>query len=138
MIGLAHRLRRKGAGLAAVVPAGTYTRTAIDPAYAYSTITFSSAGTWSSTGGLTRSGTWKTGSGTGADYWIRWTTTAGTLTTGTAGTWQQLSTDRAFGRNQTILGSASCTGTVEIATDAAGTNIIATGTIVLVAEVIAI
>lgn len=135
MIGLAHRLRRKGAGLAAVVPAGTYTRSVIDPADAHSTITFSSAGTWSSTGGPSTSGTWKTGSGTGADYWIRWTTTAGTLTTGTAGTWQQLSTDRAFGRDRTTIGTLSCTGTVEIATDAAGTKIIATGTIVLVAEV---
>lgn len=135
MIGLAHRLRRKGAGLAAVVPAGTYTHTVVDPADADSTITFSSAGTWSSTAVPSTSGTWKTGSGTGADYWIRWTTTAGTLTTGTAGTWQQLSTNRTFGRNRTAIGIVSCTGTVEIATDAAGTNIIATGTIVLEAEV---
>lgn len=133
MIGLAHRLRRKGAGLAAVVPAGTYAHTVLDPADANCTITFSSAGTWSAV--PSASGTWKTGSGTGADYWIRWTTTAGTLTTGTAGTWQQLSTNRTFGRNRTILGIVSCTGTVEIATDAAGTNIIATGTIVLEAEV---
>lgn len=124
-------------GLAASVPAGAYTRTEVSPTDSTCNFQFSSDGTWIVTDDFGSTGSWETGTGTGADYWIRWTTTSGALTTGTAGSWLQLSTSRVFGKTRTLNGAGtdSVTGTVEIATDAAGANIIATGSITLNATV---
>lgn len=48
---------------------------------------------------------------------VRWTNTAGAITIGTAGTWQDMSTSRSFGITDAVVGggAASATGTLEIA-----------------------
>jgi hypothetical protein len=60
---------------------------------------------------------------------VRWTTTAGALTGGdAAGTWWQLTADRTFTISYTgLTGGSSVTGTLALATDGAGANIIASG-----------
>ena len=98
------------------------------------------------TGGVNRkvAGAWVTWSpapaewhrAPGVDYWIRFTLDSGSSPdTGTFGTWQKLhgtsSADREFSETETAgpFGSYIRSGTVkvEIATDAGGTNIVATG-----------
>jgi hypothetical protein len=128
-----------GGGLSASVPAGSYEHYVISPTNAVCNISFNAAGTCSVSAGVSPGSPaqWLTGSGSGADYWVRWTNTSGTLTTGTAGTWQQLSGTRTFGKTRTTnaVGSDIVTGTVEIATDSAGVDVIATGSITLTATV---
>lgn len=96
---------------------GTLTETDLiaSPGVANATLTFNSDGTYAASDG-TPSGNWATpGSvGIGAGYDIRWTTGTGTLSTGTADTWQSLSTNRVYGRNRTGVGSNEATGTIEI------------------------
>lgn len=138
MAGVSGFLRRKAsAALAAAVPAATYFKEALAPADSIVNITFASAGGWSATDESSQTGTWKIGGGTGANYWVRWTNTSGTLSTGTAGTWQQLSSDRTFGVSVTSNsgGLKTTIGTVEFATDSGGANIIASGSITLTAQV---
>jgi len=130
-----------GVGAAAivtvVVPVGIYEHLIAQPTNAVCNITFNTNGTTSVSAGVTGPGpeNWMSG-GSGASYWVRWTNTTGTLTTGTAGTWQQLSTARTFGVTFTTnaAGSKPCVGTVDIATDSGGVTIVATGSIDLKAE----
>ncbi len=129
-------LGRLVSSLAAVVPGGTYTRHETSPTDAVCNLTFNSSGAWTITDDSSSTGTWLTGTGTGANYWVRWTSGIGSLSTGTAGTWQQLNVSRTFGVTFTGLnGSQTATGTVHIATDAGGSNIIATGAFSLNAQV---
>lgn len=65
--------------------------------------------------------------GIGSNYWVRFTPTAGTLSTNGAATFTQLNANRSVTK-QGSTGAASCTFTIEIATDAAGTNIVLTST----------
>ena len=65
--------------------------------------------------------------GVGSSYWIRWTLTAGTFTTGTAGSWLSLATGASVGKAVgSGVGAASATFTVQIASDSAGTTILST------------
>lgn len=73
--------------------------------------------------------------GIGNVHWVRATVTAGTLSTGTAGSWLQLNSNRTWTRAQTVIGSSSVTFTLELATDAAGANIVDTCSVTLLAEV---
>lgn len=120
-----------GGGASVFIPSGDYTATSLTTSVC--NITFSSAGTYSITDDATSSGTWRL-TGASADYDIRWTNTAGTLTTGTAGTWQNLATSRAFGVTRATFGTKTCTGTVEIRS-ATSLLVVATGTITLNATV---
>lgn len=123
--------------LAAFVPTNAYAATSINPSPVTCSITFASSGGWSATdGGALSGGIWKTGGGTGADYWIRWTTTDGALSSGAAGVWQSLAGNQTWTRTHSAIGASSVTGTVEIATDAAGATVVATGSITLWAEVL--
>jgi hypothetical protein len=81
--------------------------------------------------------TWLTAGDSSSNYWVRWTNTSGTLSSGTAGSWLQLSSTREFSVEYTTDadGSKTCTGTLEIAADAAGATILATATITLNAVV---
>ncbi len=82
--------------------------------------------------------TWLTSSGTpSSSYWVRWTNTSGTLSSGTAGSWLQLNSTREFSVTFTDDGggSKSCTGTLEIAADSGGASVLATATITLTATV---
>lgn len=73
--------------------------------------------------------------GIGTSHWVRATVTSGTLTSGTAGTWLQLSSNRTWNKQQTIIGASSVTFTLELATDSGGANIVATCSVTLTAEV---
>ena len=53
-------------------------------------------------------------SGSAGDYEARVTVTSGTLDSGTADTWEVLSTSRRYGVARTTTGSESCTFDVEI------------------------
>lgn len=132
-------MKKLGSGLAAAIPSGSYDNLQISPTDATCNISFNSAGTCSVSAGTTPSSpaNWLTGTGTGANYWIRWTNTSGTLSTGTAGSWLQLNANQTFGVSFTLnsAGSKVCTGTVEIATDSGGANVIASGSITLNAQV---
>lgn len=66
-------------------------------------------------------------SGIGSLYWVKYTPTAGTLTTNDAPTFTQMNATRSVTKagNSSAL---SCTFTIEIALDAAGTNIVFTST----------
>lgn len=76
-----------------------------------------------------------TTAGIGASLWLRATLTSGTFTSGTAGTWQALTTGLIFTRaSPGGVGSSIVTATFEIATDSGGVNIIASGSITLSAE----
>lgn len=126
---------RIGGALAAVVPAGSYVRNETSPTDAICNLTFG-ASTYTISDDFGTSGTWKTGGGGPGNYWVRWSNTSGTLSTGVAGTWQSMAGGPVFGVTFTaVSGSKSCTGTVEIATDAAGTNVIASGSVQLTATV---
>lgn len=127
-----------GLGLRAQVPSGTYIDFATAPDDAIANLTFNSDGTCSVSAGVSPSSpaNWKTGGGAGENYWVRWTIVSGTLSTGTAGVWHSLTSNVTFGRNRTgPAGETSASGTVEIATDSGGINIIATGSITLTAIV---
>ena len=73
-----------------------------------------------------------TTAGVGSGYWIRFTQTSSyssTTETGSArGSWLQLSSDRLFGVSRTLNGAGGRYYTVQIATDSAGSNIVATKT----------
>lgn len=122
--------------VAVVIPAGGYEDYCIQPVNASCSITFKADGTWlvDNANVSDLSGTWRNQAGS---YWIRWTNTSGTLSSGTAGTWQALTIDRTFAVIFTSNsgGGKNCTGNVQIATDSAGTNIIASGSIGLSAVV---
>jgi hypothetical protein len=72
--------------------------------------------------------------GIGSSYWVRWTIVSSSITVpfskvGTDGTWQQLSAARTFGLesgNNNVLGTSEIESYFQIASDSAGTNIVAT------------
>jgi hypothetical protein len=122
--------------LAADVPGGGYIANQNSPDDASCTLTFNSVGTFVFTDDLAESGTWKTGGGTGADYWVRWDNTSGTLSSGTTGSWLQLNSGRSFNVTFTSFnGSKSCTGTVRIASDSAGVNVLDSASVTITATV---
>lgn len=89
-----------------------------------------STSVWVSNGTSGAGANWgtPTTSGAGANYWIRATLSSGSTPSGSAlNTWHQLNAQRGWlvERNSTI-GTTSCTLSVSIATDSAGTNIVAT------------
>lgn len=72
--------------------------------------------------------------GIGSQFWIRATLSSGTSPTGSAlSTWLQLSSAISWRLTQTTNGSKTCTLAISIATDAAGANIVTTGTAVITA-----
>ena len=73
--------------------------------------------------------------GIGSSFWVRATIISGTFTSGTAGSWLQLNAARTWTRNQLVVGAASVQFTLELASDAAGANIVATCTCTLTATV---
>lgn len=93
-----------------------YTRTVTDPADATCSITFGSNGSFS---GIADNGTgysWLV-SGSPGDYSILLTTTAGTLSSGTAGSYLNLGTSRTFAVTRPSVGTKQWTGAVTIRRD---------------------
>lgn len=122
-----------GTGVVSPVPVTTVSDTAVDPGDAIATMTFNSNGTITLSGNLSAGGSnWRdpTQTGVGSSFWIRATKTAGTTHNigATLDTWHSASGAVAFGWSQTTTGTKSATYTIEIATDSAGTNIVATKT----------
>lgn len=79
---------------------------------------------------------WFSTGGAGALYWVRCSPIAGTLSSGTTGVWLALTSNRAFTVTRSSpAGTKSCTATFEIASDAAGTTVVATASIALTAIV---
>ena len=72
-------------------------------------------------------------SGAAGDYESRWTTTSGTLTSGSNGAWENLGTTRTWTRNRVAVGGESCIGTLEIRRASDGL-VITSATIELYAE----
>lgn len=111
-----------------------YTRTVTDPSDATCSITFGSDGNFS---GIADNGTgyaWISG-GVPSGYSILLTTTTGTLSSGTAGSYQNLATSRTFAVTRTTIGTKQWTGTATIRRDvdsvvmAGPTNISLTATV---------
>ena len=113
----------------------TETKLVASPGTADATLIFSSDGTYAAGDG-SPSGNWAApGSvGIGAGYDIRWVTSTGTLSTGTADTWQSLSSARTYGRNRTGVGSNEATGSIQIR-DAVTLSTLTTSSGTLTAEV---
>lgn len=105
------------------------------PTSANATMTFNSDGTYTGTNLV--GGNWATpGSvGVGAGYDIRWVTGTGSLSTGTANTWQSLSSARTYGRSRPTAGINTATGTIQIR-DAVSLSVLTTSAGTLEAEVI--
>lgn len=68
-----------------------------------------------------------TGGTPGTGYWCRFTVTSGTATSNGASSWSQLNSARSISKAASA-GTAGATFTMEIATDAAGANIVFTKT----------
>jgi hypothetical protein len=109
-------------------------RLVASPTTSVASITFNADGTYTRLNGA--SGNWATPTtgGVGAGYDIRWTNVSGTLTSGTAGTWQNLSSARTYGRNRVGVGSATAVGTIEIR-DASTLSVLTSCSTTLFAEV---
>jgi len=69
-----------------------------------------------------------TTTGIGSSYWARVTVTSGSLTSGTTGSWVQLSSNTTWSKNTTGTGGATVLFTLEIASDSGGSNILVTKT----------
>lgn len=65
----------------------------------------------------------QTVTGIGANFYVRFVPTVGSFTTNGASSWQSLGTGRSCSKSATT-GSGSVTFTIQIATDAAGANIV--------------
>lgn len=64
----------------------------------------------------------------GDAFWIRATSTSGTPSTGTVGSWTAMSSDQQWTVTRAVAGGTkSWIATFEIATDAAGANIVGSG-----------
>ncbi len=77
---------------------------------------------------------WLVGSVTGSNYECRATIVSGTLSSGTAGSWLALSSDRRWTVTRSSLGTKTCTFTLEIGLAGANTAL-DTATITISAEV---
>lgn len=112
----------------------TETKLALDPADATASLSFTNDGTYAAGDG-SPSGDWcnPTSAGIGANYRIRFTTSTGTLTTGTTGSW--LTFPQQITKTQTVVGISTWTGTAEIAAASDTTTILDSCTIELTAEV---
>jgi len=122
-----------GSSLAASVPAGSYTHN-VAGVPTDCNFVFIDTGSWSVNDNLSQTGVWKTGTGTGADYQVRWTTTSGSLDTGGSGTWNTLNANRTYGVTMNSPGTKTCTGTVEIRQAAFPNTVLATGSMTLTAR----
>jgi len=107
-----------------------------DPETAVASLTIASNGTYTVSDG-DPTGNWATpgASGIGSGYEVRWTVVSGSLSGGTSGTWQSLSSSRTYARNRVGVGSAQAVGTVEIR-DASTLTVLTTSTVTLEAEVL--
>ena len=97
-------------GPAASLPANLYVEQNNPSGSATASFTMNSNGTYSSVGNLSsESGTWQTGSGTGASYDVRVTLIDGSFDSGTTGSWLSLSSSRTWSMSTTTIQFANST-----------------------------
>lgn len=108
-----------------------YEHNVIDPANASATFQLSSAGVASGTGGSSYN--WLS-SGAPANYEVLATVTAGTLSSGTTGSWQALSSTRSWNVSRTTIGTRTATITIQIR-ETANPTVTDSGSITLTASV---
>lgn len=83
----------------------------------------------------TTAGIGGSGGNGGGPLYLFVTATSGTFSSGTTGSWVSMASALLYTRNSPgSTGTSAVTGTFQVATDNAGANIIATGTITLSAE----
>jgi hypothetical protein len=71
----------------------------------------------------------------GNQYWARATLSSGTSPGGdVVGSWLALTSAREWNLSQSIVGLTTCTLTIAIASDAAGTNIVGSGSFTITVE----
>jgi hypothetical protein len=117
---------------------GTYQDFAFSPLDAQTTLTVGSngvldVGTFNS--GVLASYNWLTPTATASTHFVRLTPTSGTFSGTTTGVWVALTTNAAWFVNRTGVGFSSASGTLAISTNSGGTNIVATASITLQAQV---
>ena len=117
---------------------GTYLDSTFSPLDAQTTLTVGSngvldVGTFNS--GVLDSYDWITPTTTASTHFVRLTPTSGVFSGTTTGVWVALTTNAAWYVNQTGVGFSSASGTLAISTNSGGTNIVATASITLQAQV---
>ena len=120
------------------IDGATYTDFAVDPLDAQITLTVGSngvldIGTFNS--GVLANYNWITPTAGSTSYFVRLAPSSGSFSGATTNVWLATTSDRAWFVNQTSVGLSAATGTLAIATDSGGTNIVASATITLRAEV---
>jgi len=106
-------------------------RIVVSPSTATATYQLTNAGVESAT--LAGTNTWLP-AGSAANYDCRLTMTTGSVTGSATGTWLNLGTTRSWSLTQSVIGSASASGTIEIR-DASTLTVLGTATVSFYAEV---
>lgn len=117
------------------LPARSAVSSVISPATAAASLTFTSNGLYSSTGEVDVNWYLPTTAAIGNGYWVRANITGDAPAGPASGAWSQLNINRTWSLSQSSVGTKTCTLSLAIATDAGGTNIIATGTATIFVEV---
>lgn len=127
-----------GAGVVSPLPGGESSDYVLFSGTATAGWTFSTAGNVTDEGESGNHHQWYSPpeTGIGAGYWVRATLNSGTSPSGAAlATWLSLaSVARQWTLTRSTQGTSTCSLTISIATDAAGTNVVATGTYVITAS----
>jgi hypothetical protein len=129
LIGRAKRLiQMLGGNAFKSVPTGTST----------ASITFGTDGSvLDQDGGAIQAGSapWITNAGLSGNYWIRATLASGVSPGGSAmTTWLQMNVARSWSLAQSVTGTKTCTLTIEMAADSAGTSIVGSNSYSITAD----
>lgn len=122
-------------GVVSPLPGGAAFDFAASPSSASASVSFGTDGSISLTGGGSQSWFSPNVAGVGASFWVRATLNSGAVSSGTTGSWLQLNSSRSWTCNRTGIGAISANLTIEIALDSGGSQIVATGTYTIEAEV---
>ena len=138
MSGIQMALLGTGPGVAFRLDGGTYLDFAISPFDAQVTLTVESSGTLdvgTFNSGVLTSYDWITPKPPSATYYIRLVPTSGSFSGSITNVWLALSSTVSWFVNQSGFGTNSASGTLAIATDSGGTNIVASASIIMTAQV---
>ncbi len=108
----------------------------VSPTNALAGITLNSDGSVSYNGSGPGGVAWftPTSTGIGSSYWVRATLNSGSLSAGTTGSVLSLSAGQSWSRNRTTIGSSAANITLEIFADAGGTQLMASATFSMLAD----
>ena len=131
MAGMHNMMMGRGPGTIFRLDVDTYEDAVVDPFTPIMSWVVSNDGaikTYSSTNGLASVGyNWVTPTSLGSDYWVRVQTTSGSFNYGgwSTNTWIDTVNSPEWGVTRSTAGFTQCTFNVQIASDSAGTNIVA-------------